>query len=344
MLQPGARIVVVMNTTARILVVEDDPCAMLLLGRILEQQPAYDCTFTRSSDDAARLLAEQRWDLLITDLHLPGLGGLELADLGRDRDPVLPVLVITAQPTIDAAVRAVRTSVTDFLVKPLGSEQVLAACDRALAQRRLGAQVLAVGAHPDDIEIGAGAALAGHVARGDQVTIVTLSRGRVGGDAEQRAAEAEEAARRLGARLVLGDLEDTRIPANGATIELIEQVVREVDPDVVYTHSAHDLHQDHRAVHEATLVAARGVRKVLAYQSPSATIEFRPSMFVPVEQLLPRKLGAIAAFESQTSIRDYLEEDMLTATARYWGRFGKTRYAEAFEVIRDAQEVARVSA
>ena len=167
-----------------------------------------------------------------------------------------------------------------------------------------------------------------------------MSRGKVGGDADQRAAEAEESARRLGARLVLGDLEDTRIPTHGPTIDLIEEVVRELQPDVVYTHSEHDLHQDHRAVHAATLVAARGVRKVLAYQSPSATIEFRPSMFVPVENLLSRKLEAIAAFESQTAIRDYLEEDMLTATARYWGRFGKTRYAEAFEVIRDAQEVA----
>ena len=55
-------------------------------------------------------------------------------------------------------------------------------------------------------------------------------------------------------------------------------------------------------------------------------------------------LARIAPFESQTAIRDYLADDLLTATARYWGRFAHTKYAEPFEVLRDAQEVSRVSA
>lgn len=205
-------------------------------------------------------------------------------------------------------------------------------------------RVLAIGAHPDDVEIGAGGTLAGHVAQGHELTIVTASPGHVGGDAAERAVEAKEAAARLGARLILGDLEDTRIPDHGPTITLIETAVKEIQPDVIYVHSSHDVHQDHRAVHAATLVAARRVPRVLAYQSPSATIEFRPTMFVPIEQTLEAKLAAIAEFRSQTSTRDYLDTEMLTATSRYWGRFAHAKYAEPFEVVRDSLEFSRVPA
>jgi len=334
-----------MNPPVRVLVVEDEPCAMMLMHHILRDTAVYDCTYLRSSVEAAELVRSERWDLLITDLEMPGIDGLTLAATAREHDPSLPVLLATAHPSLDAAVRAVRTAVTDFLVKPLRPQQVYDAIETALATRRQRTQrVLAVGAHPDDVEIGAGATLAQHVQRGDEVTILTASRGRVGGNAEDRAAESVLAAERLGARLVLGDLEDTHIPDRGATIDLIEGVVGRLRPDVVYVHSSHDVHQDHRAVHAATLVATRNVPRVLCYQSPSATIEFKPSTFVPIMDGLGQKLAAIAAFESQTAIRDYLAEDMLTATARYWGRFARSRYAEPFEVVRDSVEVSRAYA
>jgi hypothetical protein len=81
---------------------------------------------------------------------------------------------------------------------------------------------------------------------------------------------------------------------------------------------------------------------VLCYQSPSATVDFRPSTFVPAEAGLETKLDAIAAFETQTAIRDHLSPAVLTATARYWGRFARVRYAEPFEVVRSGLEVDRV--
>ncbi|MGB3762347.1 MAG: PIG-L family deacetylase, partial [Ornithinimicrobium sp.] len=260
------------------------------------------------------------------------------------RDARLPVLLITAHATVDAAVRAVKGAVTDFLSKPLQRTAVLEAIDAAVAGRRhRGRRVLAVGAHPDDVEIGAGATLFQHARAGDQLTILTTSAGRRGGDADLRREEAYEAAARIGATLVLGDLEDTAIPDRGPTIDLVEGVCADVRPDTIYVHSAHDVHQDHRAVHAATLVAARGVQRVLCYQSPSATIDFRPTMFVPVDTGLDGKLSAIAAFQTQTSIRDYLDPDMLTSTARYWGRFARTPYAEPFEVLRESQGVDRVA-
>jgi len=67
------------------------------------------------------------------------------------------------------------------------------------------------------------------------------------------------------------------------TLDFAKAVIDEVRPDIIYVHSTHDVHQDHRAVHAATLVAARSVGRVLCYQSPSATIDFRPPTFLPPE-------------------------------------------------------------
>jgi LmbE family N-acetylglucosaminyl deacetylase/CheY-like chemotaxis protein len=331
-----------MRETTRVLVVDDDADA-LLLRLILGSRPGYEVVFCRTPAQALAVAARRRFDVLVTDLHMPGMDGLELAAALRETDPTLPVLLVTAHATIDAAVRAVKGSVTDFLTTPLHPDAVCAAIDAAAHARRCsGRRILAIGAHPDDVEIGAGATLAQHVRAGDRVTVLTASRGREGGDPGLRRAEAHEAADRLGARLVLGDLEDAAIPDRGPTITLIESVIDEVRPDIVYVHSAHDVHQDHRAVHAATLVAARAVARVLCYQSPSATVDFRPSTFVSAEAGLETKLDALAAFETQTALRDHLSPEALTATARYWGRIAHIRYAEPFEVVRSSLEVDRV--
>ena len=336
--------VVHMTVTTRLLVVEDDPDALLVLRHHLDSRKDYQATYCTTASQAVEQVGRGRWDVLVTDLHMPGMDGLQLAAAARQRDARLPVLLITAHATVEAAVRAVKGAVTDFLSKPLKRTAVLEAIDAAASGRRdQGRRVLAVGAHPDDVEIGAGATLFQHARAGDHLTILTTSAGRRGGDADLRRGEAYEAAARIGATLVLGDLEDTAIPDRGPTIDLVEGVCSDVRPDTIYVHSAHDLHQDHRAVHAATLVAARGVQRVLCYQSPSATIDFRPSMFVPVDTGLEGKLEAIAAFATQTSIRDYLDPDMLTSTARYWGRFARTPYAEPFEVLRESQGVDRVA-
>src|SRR2546423_781071 len=79
---------------------------------------------------------------------------------------------------------------------------------------------------------------------GDTVAILTLTRGARGGDQAQRARESQQAADLIGARLFLDDLDDTHIAEGNPTIDIIEQVVAEIRPTVVYTHSLHDVHQD----------------------------------------------------------------------------------------------------
>ena len=83
------------------------------------------------------------------------------------------------------------------------------------------------------------------------------------------------------------------------------------------------------------MVAARGVGSVFCYQSPSATVDFRPGRFITIDEHIAAKLAAIGAFGSQAAVRRYLEPDLIEATARYWSRYGGGRHAEAFEVVRD---------
>ena len=116
---------------------------------------------------------------------------------------------------------------------------------------------------------------------------------------------------------------------------MIDQVVAEIHPTVVYTHSIHDLHQDHRNTHRAAMVACRRVGRVYCFQSPSATVDYRPAHFVTIDDHIGRKLKAIDAFTSQTALRDYLEPDLIASTARYWSRYGDGSHAEPFEAVRD---------
>ncbi|GAB2457848.1 PIG-L deacetylase family protein [Jatrophihabitans fulvus] len=243
-------------------------------------------------------------------------------------------------PAPEVLVRAIRAGVTD--VVDVEQPGALAMAMRAamtlagLSRER----VLAIGAHPDDVEIGCGATLLDHRRRGDRISILTLSRGAVGGDQEQRLAEAASTADAIGAQLIFGDLPDTRIDGGVETIRLIERVVAEIDPSVVYVHSSHDNHQDHRAVHTATRSATRGVRRVFAYQSPSATDEFLPTQFVNVDDTVRRKVEVLQMFTSQ-SARSYLEPELVAAGARYWARHlaANARYAEPFEVVRSVGEL-----
>lgn len=322
----------------RVLLVEDDPDNGRLVEFILTRA-GYQVDHHVLPVSALHALERNRYDLLLSDVRLPGIDGLELARQAKAIDRHLPIVIMTAHASVDAAVDAVRLGVADFLRKPLLAPHLVDTVRRAIGTRPTQERVLAIGAHPDDIEIGIGATLAAHKLRGDQVTMLTLSRGVGGGDPEERAAEAELAALVLGADLLLHDLPDTLISAGHPTVQIIEETVARMDPTICYIHSVHDLHQDHRAVHQAAMVATRAVDRVFAYQAPSATVDFRPTTFITVDGQIETKLTAVGAYRSQTARVPYLAPDLLRSTARYWGRFSEGDFAEPLEVMRSRERL-----
>ena len=75
---------------------------------------------------------------------------------------------------------------------------------------------------------------------------------------------------------------------------------------------------------------------MFCYQAPSTSVDFHPTRFVAIDEYLARKIEVIQAYTSQVKVRDYLDEELLRATARYWSRFSQARYVEPLEVVRDS--------
>ncbi|MDH3269881.1 MAG: PIG-L family deacetylase [Gemmatimonadota bacterium] len=326
---------------ARVLLIEDDESQARAMSRWMEITDRYEVTHAASGYSAeAFLRSGVHWDIVVSDIDLPGMSGLEILELCKKLQPQAPVLMVTAHKKFDYALRAIRGQADDFLVKPMRRATLQQKLDELLEKSRQKANarpkevVVAIGAHPDDVEIGCGGILLNHSRHGDDVIVVTLTGGEAGGAPDIRHKESREAARALGAELRMFDLPDRSISPGPETISAIESVLRDFHPSIIYTHTAHDAHQDHRAVHAATMVAARGVPNVYCYQSPSTTVDFRPSLFVDVEEQMDRKLDIIGLFASQASIRPYLEPSHLRSTASYWGRFSDYRVVEPLEVIR----------
>ena len=205
-----------------------------------------------------------------------------------------------------------------------------------------GRSVLAIGAHPDDIELGCGGTLVKHVAAGDRVTMLVVTKGEVGpGATPQREAEQLRALSVLGAdRVVWGtNICDCEVSLHELElVHLIEDVVRETDASIVYTHAENDSHQDHRAVALCTMGAARKVPNVLAYGAPSV-VRFAPTNYVHIAETLDKKVEALLCHESQVEASEMVSASRVRSSAEHYGHACRRTFAEAFEVVRYVVEV-----
>jgi LmbE family N-acetylglucosaminyl deacetylase len=318
----------------RILVVDDDLVVGRFLVNLLGERGGFAVTHTTDPQIALRQASAEDWDLVVTDVEMPGMTGLQLLQALRRAAPDLPVAVLTAHASLDNIVTALRDHADEFLQKSVPPDELLATISalvsRSRAARAAARQsVLAIGAHPDDAELGAAGALLAHRDLGHEISILTMSR--ADGDGERRdSGESQTAAHALGATLFLEDL--AGISEGDPAIGIISRVVETVRPTVIYTHSVHDMHADHRNTHQAAMVAVRQIGRVYCFQSASATVDFRPTRFVPIDEQLDRKLVAVESFAARAD----LDPDLIRSTARYWSRYCDGLYAEAFEVVREA--------
>jgi two-component system response regulator HydG len=124
----------------RVLVVDDDStmCEFVEASLRRWEQDVVSCTSAR---DALELIAEQDFDVILTDLNMQGLGGLELCERIVGMRPNVPVVVVTGQATLDAAIGAIRVGAYDFIIKPVDTKVLALAVSRALQHRRLREEV-----------------------------------------------------------------------------------------------------------------------------------------------------------------------------------------------------------
>lgn len=321
-----------------VLLIQDDMVTAKLIMDWLAEHASV--THVSQKDQIIKMIHDHNWDLIITNIDLPNLNDLDITNLVKSTSPDTSILIVTQHQKIEFILDAMQRHADGLEFKPLEKNKfvtlalklIKAAQTRQVQDRKV---VLAIGAHPDDVELGCGGTLSLHLSKGNEIHILTLSHGASGGDPELRKQEAEEAAKFQGAHLHLENLSDTNISEGVETISVIEKLVQKINPTYVYCHSIHDTHKDHRNVHQATLSACRHIPNLYCYQSPSSSVDFKPNQFIDISgEFLETKLKAIACFKSQCELRPYLDEDLLRSTARYWGRYCNYRLAEPMEVIR----------
>jgi LmbE family N-acetylglucosaminyl deacetylase len=195
-------------------------------------------------------------------------------------------------------------------------------------------RVLAIGAHPDDIEIGCAGTLLRMIEQGgvSEVCWVVLS------GSDERAAEARASAEALladvDARIVLRSFADGFFPYEGREVKcFFEELKRDFSPDVIFTHQRADLHQDHRLSCELTWNTFRD-HLVLEYEVPKYDGDIgRPNFFVPLDEGLCRRKveHLMTAFPTQMPKR-WFKEDLFSGLMRLRGMEcnSPTSYAEAF--------------
>lgn len=116
---------------APILVVDDEEVVQVTLKAVLESE-GYSVEVTGCAEKALALLEERRYTMMITDVMMPGLSGLDLLRHARTRHPDLPVVVITGFPTVERAIEAIRGGAANFITKPFEIDEVVETVARAV--------------------------------------------------------------------------------------------------------------------------------------------------------------------------------------------------------------------
>ena len=121
----------------RILVVDDEPNMLRLLKTILMDKTGYEVTTTNNPLEVSKLLQESHYDLVVTDLKMPLVDGIDLIGIVKNIDATMPIIVITAYGTIETAEEAIQKGAYDFITKPFRKETILITIRRALEWKRM---------------------------------------------------------------------------------------------------------------------------------------------------------------------------------------------------------------
>ncbi len=194
--------------------------------------------------------------------------------------------------------------------------------------------IIAVGAHPDDIEISCSGTLCYLKSVGYSIVSVYLTKGEGGGDSEKRVIESKKSNEIIGtSKVIFADFKDMEVPNSIEVISYLENICKKYNPDIVFTHSAQDTHQDHRSISASSLSAFRKVPLLLSYESPSTTPNFIPSVFFDITNFMDKKEKILEYHQTQKQ-KDYMDWKAMMDLASFRGRQANVQQAEAFQSLR----------
>lgn len=202
-------------------------------------------------------------------------------------------------------------------------------------------RVLAFGAHPDDIEVGMAGTITKYSKNKHDVLMVIAA---VPNKKEVRWEEAENAAKILGAELLILDIDPDKMVFSRELVRKFDEVAREYSPDIVYTHWNHDSHQDHVAVANAAIASMRKNNcSLYMYEQtiPGGIVPygFRTQAFVDISKMIETKVSSVVAHKSQVKLNDEWWLYGIKGRAMYRGYQINVKFAEAFEVVKEVEKI-----
>jgi CheY-like chemotaxis protein/LmbE family N-acetylglucosaminyl deacetylase len=348
----------------RILLVEDDVDQAHLVKFLLEENGALGVTLAQDGLSAVRLLEERDWELLITDINLPGADGVEVVEASRRLRPDLPILATTGYTGPEYGARARDRGADAVLIKPLDRDDLLHHVHVLLAGKRAevvggpeptlerGADdprspagserdVLVLSVRPGDAEVGCGGTLLAHSRGGDRVVLLHLSGGPHATEAVEESERHRETIKAagigLGARTFIATADGSGEEALLELGRLVSGAIGELRPDILYLPTVHHHLPRHRAVNHAGCEAGTDVPTILAYDPGDATPAFAPEFFVPLpETRLREKLEITAGYEPWGF--DHLQPAAIRSASSFWARFAGGTPAEGLEVLKGTPE------
>jgi DNA-binding NtrC family response regulator len=117
---------------SQILAIDDEPHMLRLLERIISEKTPHQITTLNNSLEVPQLLEQRRFNLIITDLKMPGMDGIDILKYVREHEGPEAVIIMTAFGSLDSAIEALQQGVFDYITKPFKKEQIIFTVDRAL--------------------------------------------------------------------------------------------------------------------------------------------------------------------------------------------------------------------
>jgi DNA-binding response OmpR family regulator len=318
----------------RVLYVEDAVDQALLVKTFFSTMPGHQVTHAQDGDSALRLIAERTWDILVTDLNLPGADGFALIRAFRGKFRRAPILVTTGYTQPEYEEQSLRAGADQVLIKPLNQEEFVVRVGSMLSKGQSeeptdGRVVLAIEGRLGDAEMGCGGTLMAEVAKGSTVVVMPICRSRDDVTPEELKAAAI-AADILGVefrvdRTLFGDADGQK--------DLFDRTLTELRPTTMFMPAPDDRDPSRREAARLAGEAVGDVETVLAYETATTGLDFSPSRFQDVRAEMVLKLEALAAYQAVGASRVDLRPRMAQAYARYWGRFQDFNEVEAFEAV-----------
>lgn len=321
--------------TIRVLYVEDAFDQALLVKAFFNTLPGFRVTHAQDGDKAIRYLDAERWDLIVTDLNLPGADGFTVIRKAREGIGSVPILVTTGYTQAQYEEQALRAGADQVMIKPLNQDEFITRVHSMVRQadpNELDAAdevVLVIEGRLGDAEMGCGGTLMRSIAQDETVVVIPIL------DTSDAASHEELKAATLSAN-VLGvefRVNRTLFGNRDAQRDLIARTVGELRPTTVYLPAPDDRDTSRREASRLGIDATSSVRRVFGYETATTGLDFTPSRFVDVRAQMVMKMEALAVYQSVGAPRVDLRPRMAQAYARYWGRFRDFTEVEAFEEV-----------